>query len=119
MKTIISSLLLLLSVQSFATGSVYCESKNAEFVLEGTVGRMAGDPLVGDTYLKIEEEVSSIPRSQVVNYWSDQDEIKLLILDSEMNEVILKLEAKKNVFGNFKGEAKTANKTYKINCPFF
>jgi hypothetical protein len=119
MKLILSSLLLLLSVQSMATGSVYCESKNAEFVLEGTVGRVTGDPLVGETYLKIEEEVNSIPRDQVVNYWSDEQEIKMLILDEQMNEVVLKLEVKKNIFGNFKGKAKTANKTYKVNCPFF
>ena len=119
MKLILSSILMMISIQTMATGSIYCESKNADFVIEGTVSRMYGDPLVGETYLKIEEEVSSIAKSQVVNYWSDEKEIKLLILDSEFNEVILKLEAKKNIFGNFKGEAKTANKTYKINCPFF
>ena len=119
MKLIIAIALTLLKTQALATGSVYCESKNGEFILEGTVARMSGDPLVGNTYLKINKDEFSIQKFQVVNYWSDSKELKMLILDDQVNETILKLEVKKNIFGNFTGKAKTADKVFKVNCPFY
>ncbi len=116
MKVLISTILIILSTQALATGTLFCESKDQDFVIEGTVARMEGSPLIGETYLKIQDQEINIERSQVVNYWIDEKEIKLLILDNEYNHTFLKLEVKKNIFGNFKGTAKVSSKTYKITC---
>ncbi len=46
MKLLLGSIILLLSINSMATGDLYCASKDGKFVIEGTVGRVTGDPLL-------------------------------------------------------------------------
>ncbi len=115
MKSILILTMTLISTQSFATGTLFCESKDQSFSVEGSVARMYGDPLVGSLYVKAPGAELEIKKDQVINYWSDGDEVKLLALDSDFNLPVLKLETKKR-FGKLKGKATFNNKSFKVEC---
>jgi len=115
MKALTLVMLTMICGQALATGTLYCESKDKSFVLEGTIGRMNGDPLIGSTYVLADGKEYEVKREQVINYWSDADEIKLMALDSDFNKTLVKLETKKR-FGKFKGYAKVNDVKYKVQC---
>lgn len=119
MKKTLALVLTLLSLQSLATGTLYCESKKKDFVLDGTLGRMQGSPLVGNTYIKINGEEISLERERILNYWNNDDEVKILAIDEDFNNLFFKLETKKNIFGKFKGKVQTLDQKFKVECFFY
>jgi hypothetical protein len=68
------------------------------------------------TFVKIEDNETEVERYQIVNYWNDGDEVKILVRDESGDKTLVKLEAKANLLGRTKGKVVTTNKTYKIAC---
>ncbi|MBK27102.1 MAG: hypothetical protein CME70_24070 [Halobacteriovorax sp.] len=90
---------LLLSLNAHATGGFSCQGLKADgekVELFGTTGRVPGNPLVSDVMMTVGdiETAQVFPKDQVVGYWSMGKSIKLAIVDSNAEEIILKLSVK-------------------------
>ncbi|PIK14944.1 hypothetical protein [Halobacteriovorax sp. JY17] len=119
MKALAVLIVSLVSFQTFATGSVYCESKNAEFTIEASVARMYGNPVIGDIYITLKGESIILNKEQLVNYWSDADSLKMLILDDNFNLPRVKLEAKRTFLRDTqKGIVTIDDQEFKIICTY-
>ena len=119
MKALAVLIVSLLSLQTFATGSVYCESKNKDFTIEASVARMYGSPVIGDIYISLEGESLILAKDQLVNYWSDANSLKMLILDDNYNLPRIKLEAKRTFLRDtLKGVATIDDQEFKVTCTY-
>lgn len=119
MKVLAILIISLVSFQTLATGTVYCESKKGDFKIEASVARMYGNPVIGDIYITLKGESIIINKEQLVNYWSDNKSFKMLILDENFNLPRVKVEAKKSLFSDTqKGIATIDEQEFKITCTY-
>ena len=94
MKSFLSLILLLSSLSTFATGSLYCATPAKEYEFFGTTGRVPGNPLVGSLLVNTEAQTEEFPKSQVVGYWAMDDTVSFAVTDSNAEKLVYRVETK-------------------------
>lgn len=86
----------LLSLNSFATGSLYCATEQTEYEFFASTGRVYGNPIVGGLLVNnnVSEETEEYLNSQIVGYWNMGDDLKLAVTDDQAMELLYLIEAK-------------------------
>lgn len=101
MKYAISTLVLLFSVNAFATGGFLCtgqiKNNNAliDINISGGTTRAEGNPLVSNILLSMDEAASfqtEIPRERVVGYWNGDNFFMINIVDKDINHSQIKIQ---------------------------
>jgi hypothetical protein len=101
MKLAISSLLLLFSVNAFATGGFHCtgQIKNNETLIDisvsGGTSRVEGSPLLSNILVNMDELENfqtEIPKERVVGYWNGDNFFMINIADKEINRSQIKIQ---------------------------
>lgn len=91
MKYLCSLFLLTFSVNAFATGGFHCIGKVptssglVEVHLDGTTGRVEGNPIVSNLRVAYEGAMNTnfeIPKEQMVGYWNNDGYLLLNFVDS-------------------------------------
>lgn len=101
MKLAISSLLLLFSVNAFATGGFHCigQIKNNDALIDislsGGTSRAEGNPLLSTILVTIDELESfqtEIPKERVVGYWNSDNFFMINVSDKDISRSQLKVQ---------------------------
>lgn len=98
MKVALASLVFF-STHAFATGGFSCRGTLANKVsvtIEAGVARMTGAPIIEQSLtVFIQQQNNSfatkITSAQIVGYWAHDRELRILALDSNMNETLLEM----------------------------
>ena len=114
---------LLISLNAHATGGFDCVGYKADgkkVEVFGTTGRVPGNPLVSDVMMIVgNEEVAQVfPRNQVVGYWNMGRDLRVAIVDSNAEQIVLKLRARyKRNSPNAKGKLTLENgEKVRVKC---
>jgi hypothetical protein len=119
MKKLSIVLIALTSFTAQATGGFSCYTKNEEIQVWSETGRMYGSPIISKVTMKVRSSIVEFKKEQVLGYWNFGKEFKMAIVDSDFNNLVLKIEAKKSPFSyKFKGHLIDGDDKVKITCEF-
>jgi hypothetical protein len=110
------------SLQSFATGSLYCVTPQTEYEIFASTARVFGNPIIGGLLVNnnLTEETQEFLNSQIVGYWNMGDDLKLAVIDEQAMGLQFVIKAKFVSSDNgptYIGTLELADgSTFKVSC---
>lgn len=112
------------AMPAFATGGFHCNTTQRPAIsVRATMGHVPGAPIVSDLGYTVNGRESTIPRSQVVQYWGDAQVFQLYVTDAEaMGPMfLLKTRVSNPDLNQYSGtievyQADGSSRTHRIMC---
>lgn len=126
MKKLILTSTLLYSLNSFATGGMYCsgidstQDKQTDITFNVGTSRVIGNPLLGNIQMTAGNKSFVIEKDRITNYLNYKNEIRIIALDEDFNEIEFYFEYNyKKEIGSLSYRTKNTNlKSKNIKCDF-